>query len=181
MPAVAMRDSISKALFANVIPGKGLDYEWTSQQIVADIGRLGYPKVVIRSDQEPAIKALVDRMKEIGDSQGKETILEWSPKYDSDANGQAEKAVQAAEGISRTPNFELVDRVGGKGPADHPLIAWLVRHAADIVTKLEIKQNGKTAYQMLKGRVYSGELAAFGQKVLFMLPKRPRGGDMQPR
>ena len=68
--------------------------------MVADIGRLGYPKVVIRSDQEPAITALVDRMKEIRDSQGKETILEWGPKYVSDANGQAEKAVQAAEGMA---------------------------------------------------------------------------------
>ena len=77
MPAVAMRDSISKALFANVILGMGLDYEWTSQQMVADIGRLGYPKVVIRSDQEPAITALADRIKEIRDSQGRETILEW--------------------------------------------------------------------------------------------------------
>ena len=34
---------------------------------------------------------------------------------------------------------------------------------------------------MLKGREYSGTMAAFGQKVLFMLPKRPRGGDMQAR
>ena len=41
MPAAAMRDSIYKALFANGIPGRGLDYEWTSQQMVADIGRLG--------------------------------------------------------------------------------------------------------------------------------------------
>ena len=82
--------------------------------------------------------------------------------------------------MARTLKLKLEDRVGGKVPADHPLIAWLVRHAADIVTKLEIKQNGKTAYQMLKGRVYSGELAAFGQKVLFMLPKRPRGETCNP-
>ena len=57
----------------------------------------------------------------------------------------------------------------------------MVRHAADLVTKLEVKQNGRTSYEILKGRPYAGEMAAFGQKVLFMLPKRPRGGDMQPR
>ena len=89
MPAVVIRDSISKALFAHVIPGKGLDYDWTANQVVADIGRLGYPKVIIRSDQEPAITALVVKVKEIRDSQHKETMIEWSPKCDSNANGQA--------------------------------------------------------------------------------------------
>ena len=89
-----------------MILGKELDYEWTSQQMVVDIGRLGYPEVVIRSDQEPAVTAMVDRIKEIRDGQQKETILEWSPKYDSDANGQAEKAVQAAEGMARTLKLE---------------------------------------------------------------------------
>ena len=51
MPAVAIRDSVSKALVAHVIPGKGLDYDWTAQQVAADIGRIGYPRVVLRSDQ----------------------------------------------------------------------------------------------------------------------------------
>ena len=60
VPAVAIRDSTSKALFAHVIPGKGMDYEWTAKQVCADIGRLGYPRVLIRSDQEPVITALVE-------------------------------------------------------------------------------------------------------------------------
>ena len=181
MPAAAIRDSISKALFAHAIPGKGIDFEWTANQLVADIGRMGYPRVVIRSDQEPAIVALVDKIKEIRDTQLKETTLDCSPAYDSDANGQAERGVQAAEGITRTMKLELEHRLGARVPASHPLLGWLVRHAADTVTKFEVKTNGRTAYHMLKGRECSGELAAFGQKVLFMLPKRPRGGDMQTR
>ena len=79
MPAVVIRDSASKALFAHVIPGKGLDYDWTAQQVAADIGRMGYPRIVIRSDQEPAITAMVDRVKAIRDEQGKETDVEWLP------------------------------------------------------------------------------------------------------
>ena len=120
MPAVAIRDSISKALFAHVIPGKGIDFEWTANQLVADIGRVGYPRVVIRSDQEPAIVALVDKIKEIRDSQLKETTLECSPKSDSDANGQAERGVQAAEGITRTMKLELEHRLRARVPASHP-------------------------------------------------------------
>ena len=181
MPAVVIRDSASKALFAHVIPGKGLDYDWTAQQVAADIGRMGYPRVVLRSDQEPAITAMVDRVKAIRDEQGKETDIEWAPKYDSDANGHAERGVQAAEGMLRTLKFELENKIGGRIPSDHPMVAWMTRHAADLITKLEIKQNGRTSYEMLKGRPYSGEVAGFGQKILFMLPKRPRGGDLQAR
>ena len=75
VPAVAIRDSMSKALFAHLIPGKGMDYDWTAKQIAADIGRLGYPRVVIRSDQEPAISAMTNKVKEVRDAGNKETDL----------------------------------------------------------------------------------------------------------
>ena len=124
---------------------------------------------------------MVDKIKEIRDKQGKETDVEWSPRYDLDANGLAEWGVQAAEGMTRTLKLELEDKIGGRVPADRPVISWMVRHAAELVTKIEIKQNGKTSLEILRGRPYSGEMAGFAQNVLFMLPKRPRGGDLQAR
>ena len=140
----AIRDCVSKALFAHIIPGQGLDYEWTAKQVAADIGRMGYPKVVLRSDQEPAITASVDKIREIRDNEQKETQVEWAPRYDSDANGLAERGVQAAEGVLRELKPELENKTGGRVPADHPVISWMVRHGADMITKMEIKHNGKT-------------------------------------
>ena len=181
MPAVSQHDCVSKALFSHVIPGKGLDYEWTAVQCAADIGRMGYPRIVLRSGQEPAITAMVDKIKEIRDKQGKETDVEWAPRYDSGANGLAERGVQAAEGMTRTLKLELEDKIGGRIPADHPVISWMVRHAADLVTKLEIEQTGETSFETLRGRPYSVDMVGFWQKVVFMLTKRPRGGDLQAR
>ena len=56
--------------------------EWTASQIAADIGRLGYPKVALRSDQEPAITAVADKVNELRDASGKETDIEWVPRHD---------------------------------------------------------------------------------------------------
>ena len=53
--------------------------------------------------------------------------------------------MQASEGQLRTLKFELEDRIGGRIPVGHPILAWMLRHAADLITKLEIKQYGKTA------------------------------------
>ena len=132
---------------------------------------MGYGKVVIRSDQEPAITALVDKIKEIRES---ETLVEWAPRGDKNANGLAERGVQAAEGMARTLKVELEERLNGNMPADHPVMAWLIRHAADKFTKHEVKGNGKTSYEMLKGRPYGGHVASFGQKVMYLDYKWPR-------
>ena len=90
--AVAMRDYFTKALIAHVVPAKGVEIEWTARQIVSDLERLGYKdlRIVVRSDQERAISALVDRIKELRRG---ETEVEWSPRYDKNANGFAERAV----------------------------------------------------------------------------------------
>ena len=94
---------------------------------MSDIAKMGYTRVVIRSDQEPAITAM------------EETIVEWSPAYDKDANGKAERGVQAVEGLARTLNLELEDQLRHKIPIDHPVVTWLIQHAADMLTKLEVK------------------------------------------
>ena len=144
MPAVVMRDHTTKALFAHVVPGKGADFEWTARQVVSDIAKMGYTRVVIRSDQEPAITAMVDKIREL---RNEETIVEWSPAHDKDANGMAERGVQAVEGLARTLKLELEDKLRHKIPVDHPVVTWLIQHAADMLTKLEVKKNGRTAYE----------------------------------
>ena len=105
-----------------------------------------------------------------------ETVPEWSPVGDSQSNGRAERAVQAVEEQTRVLKLSLERRIGGSVPADHPVVTWLVRHSADVLTKLERKKNGRTAYEMIKGRAYHGELVEFAQKVLYRLPGKFRGG-----
>ena len=178
IPAVVLKDYGTKAVFAHVIPAKGCEYEWTATQVVHDILKIGYDTVILRSDQEPAISAFTEKVKELF---GAGAQVEWAPRGDKNANGLAERAAQAVEGVARTLKLELEERLGRSIPVTHPIVTWLVRHASDLMNKLEIKKNGKTPYEMIKGRPYRGELTAFGQKVLYLDYRKPRGGDMRKR
>ena len=64
IPGVVARDSISKSLFGHIIPGKGTGHGTTADQLASDIDSLGYKRVTIRSDNEPAIVALVRTVKQ---------------------------------------------------------------------------------------------------------------------
>ena len=58
--------------------------------------------------------------------------------------------------------------------------ALLIRHAGDILSKVEVKEGGKTAYENLKERPYRGSMVEFGRQVLYFIAGR-RGGDLRPR
>ena len=63
MPVLVVRDRKSKALFSHLVPSKGVEHFYPEHALVRDIKFLGYPSVVIKSDQEPAIKALAEAVK----------------------------------------------------------------------------------------------------------------------
>ena len=178
VPAVSLKDSKSKALFAHVIPGRGIEYDWPAKQLSANIKGLGYRRVVLRCDNEPAIVAMAEAVKA---KCPVEIVIETSPPGDKNANGIAERSVQATEAHVRTLKADLESRINAKNPVEHPVVAWMVRHAADLITKLEIKRaTGRTAYEQLKGRTYKGDITDFGRQVMFMKPSS-RGGDVEPR
>ena len=130
-----VRDNVSKALFGHVVPRKGVDeHGFAVAQITADVQWLGYSKVMLKTDNEPAIlKLLQESLRELRIS-GLDTVMcENSPEYDPQANGSAEVGVRILKGMVRTHRSSLERDLGYRVPARHPLIAWLVKHVADIV------------------------------------------------
>ena len=57
---LVVRDNKSKAVFAHVVPTKGIDEKGFSvDALVSDVKWLGYNKVTLKSDNEPAIVKLL--------------------------------------------------------------------------------------------------------------------------
>ena len=57
-PVLVMHDSVTKSIFAHLMPAKGVDFpscEKVVKLIVKDLDTLGYRKVVFQCDNEPAI------------------------------------------------------------------------------------------------------------------------------
>ena len=173
------RDRRSHMLFAHLVPRKGLTFAHGASQMIRDLEILGYNEVVLKCDNEPALKAV---QKEVAERRTKTTRVENSPKGDSKANGAAERAVQAVGEQLRVLRCGLQQRLGARVPGGHDLTAWLVEHAADLLNKVHRGEDGRTAYQRVRGKPFRGQLVEFGEKVHRRSDvKRPEQGEQVGR
>ena len=182
VPVLVSRYSDSKSLAAHVVPHKGASTEWAVGQVCRDLRKFGVVGTcVMRSDQEPALVALVKEVAKVRESSGMKTIIEHSPVAESQANGTAEQAVQALEGIVRTMKLDIEEKLGCRVPVGSPVFTWLVEHAADVTNKCHVFLDGTTSFERVKGRKHRGELQEFGMQVLQRIPGKPQGGLMEAR
>ena len=105
------------------------------------------------------------------------TLVESSPKGESQSNGIAERTVQDLEGV-RTHKLDLETKLKMAVGIGHHRIAWLVENVADIINKFKIGHDGRTAYERLKGKTYKGVIHEFGSVILHRIPEKPQGGLM---
>lgn len=101
---LVVKDSRSSAIFGHVVPGKGIDDKrFAVDAIVANVKWLGYARVTLKSDNEPAIlKLLSEALRDLR-IEGLEQVLEEnSPPYDPQANGSIEAGVKSLKGMLRT-------------------------------------------------------------------------------
>ena len=63
MPVLVVRDRFAKAILTHLVPSKGIEHFYPEVALLKDIKFLGYPKLVLKSDQEPSILALATAVK----------------------------------------------------------------------------------------------------------------------
>lgn len=90
---------------------------------------------------------------------------------DSQASGAAERAVQALGEQVSVLRQGLEGRLGIKLQSSRPVVAWMVEHAAAVLSKYEVGADGRTAYERMKGRPCSHEMAEFGERNHNKFPK----------
>ena len=179
LTCLVCRDQESRVTFADVCPRKGT-HEHSIDQALLNLKRLGHSKMVIKTDQEPALVSLADNIKA---RREQDTILEHSPVAESAANGIAEKAVQQVEERVRVLKLGLQRRISSFVPTMHPIMTWLIQHAGDMLSKLEVGADGRTPYERLRGKRYRGEVVEFGSIVHYRVSGalQPGRGKLEPR
>ena len=174
IPVLVMRDRETRMLSAHAVPMKGAVVEWTAQQVVRDLERLGHHgRLVVRSDQEAALRSLVSEVARLrGDAV---TIPEHSAVGDSQGNGFIERAVRTVEEMVRTLKLDLETRISQKMNITHKVIPWLVEHAVDLVNKLQV------GFERLKCKRFNGDLVRFANPVMMRVAGKVQGGVMAER
>ena len=88
------------------------------------------------------------------------------PPEESPSNGSIENAVRQVKDMVRVYLLALKDRLNGEIPADHPIMAWLVEHVGDNLTKYMVGCDGKTPLQRLMGKPLREEAHEFGEQTV---------------
>ena len=167
-----VKDALSGAALAYDCETKGPGDAWVVKQLAADIADWGRPDICLMADGEPAMTALQQAIAKA--RPGNRTLLKNSPPYNPQSNGGAEKAAQDVIDIARRLVLALEARLRQKLDLASPIVKWLIRHAAFILTRYQVGHDGHTAWRRLTGRNWSGVVAELGEQVLGKLAlKRP--------
>ena len=146
---------------------KGIDVEeWSLREGLRFLDFPGYTSLLLKSDQEVSLGALLSKMKTHRGEQT-QTMTEHSPVGDSQSNGFIERTIQSVEGQIRTLRSATQSRLGRKLVPGSALFAWLIIHASTLINLYEVGKDGRVPYQRLRGRKLQADLLEFGECVHF--------------
>ena len=156
LKVLVVRDTKSKCLFAHGVPQKGVDEgRFAVSALVDDIKWMGYSKLLLKSDNEPAIVALLREALKALRVEGVEQVsAENPPPYDPQSNGGTEIGVKLVKNMWKVLRSCIERRLGFVVPSSHPVMHWMVRHAADLRNWRVKGHDGKTAYERVRGRPF---------------------------
>jgi hypothetical protein len=178
------RERVTGMTFATTVPEKGSKGKFVADKCLDFFVECGFRSgdIVIKTDQEPAIKFLVkDLVAERGSEPGHRTLVEESPVQSSGSNGVVERAVQTIEGQVRVLKLSLEERLGQEVPASHCIVAFLAEYAAYLVNRLEVGKDGKTPWERSRGKSASVMGVEFGEKVMFKKKAKDKNEKINAR
>ena len=183
------KDQKSTSVVAHLVERTGLaEDNCPVDVLVEDLKWLGHSHVVLRTDNEPAIVALLKQAMitlRQESPEVKQIVEEHSSRYVSQSNGFIEVALRDIQGLLRTYMCALEQRIGQRIPPDHAVFSWMVEHAAWILTTRRVGHDARTGYGKVRRHDFSKRSIEFGEKVLYKLPmKGPEAdarGSMDPK
>ena len=153
----------TKRFWASILPGKGTD-AFAVAWLWGVLDDAGFNKVILTSDGEPALVFLMQRVKELKTHM--EVHLVETPVEDHQANGFIEVGVREIKRQCRALLSELEFKLEKKIDPGHPLLVWLPRHAAFLLTRYRVGTAGKTPFERTCGRKRRIPLVRFGDSIL---------------
>ena len=108
--------------------------EWLPKKIANDLNNNGMQDMMwhVKSDQEPASVTLQSAIQDLCPNR---VIPTNSPVGESACNGRVENAIKRVQEKVRALRHQVEDGMKAKIPEDSPLMAWLVRWAAELLSR----------------------------------------------
>jgi hypothetical protein len=166
---------------ADLLPSKGLVHKHNVKTLVENVRKSGFAKCILKCDNEPAILALrAEAAKILSRDFGKQILDENPAKGESQSNGMAENAVKEMKGVVRSQKH-LAEELHGKaiGP-HHVVLPFLVHHAGSMISRAQRGLDGRTAFELRRGKPYRKPLPSITEAVMY-LPTGKRVSTLRDR
>ena len=132
---------------------------------------------MIKSDQERSLRPVLEealRLARRDNPSLEQSVFEVSAVAESQSNGMAEDAVQRLEDLVRTYKSSLETRLECRIPMKHPVMRWMVEHAATMLNRFTTNPEGLSPYAAAHGRNASERHIEFCEKIFYFVPKKAR-------
>ena len=172
-PILIIYADILDAMYAVSVKHKGV-VPWVVQFVVKKLDTLGYggTKITIKSDGEPAMKALVEA---VAVARKAPTAIIQSPKRESKCNGAVERAVRTWRGQLVTMKCQLEAEADFELDHKEAIVEWLVMWAAEVRNYFHVHKSGRTSYELATAHRFPATTAIFAEKIMFYITPKKTG------
>ena len=133
---------------------------------------------VIHSDQEDFLIALP---KMTAATFGGNLAVRQAPAYTSQAQGSVERCHRTLMGQVRALKLQLENNYRIHLTSKHPIMPWMVKHAAYLLNRYAVHSDGNTSYYRRSNREHKTPICEFGETVLYMAPRTKYAPKMESR
>ena len=173
VPMLVVKERTSKMLMAATVPKKRTG-SYIQKRVIGFLNEVGclHGDLIVKSDQEPAIKAVVEDVgrAKTADGSGR-YIVENSPVGASQSNGMVERGIQSVAAQARVLLSAAQEKWGLTLSIEHPFICYLVEYAAVLLNRFEVGADGKTSYESNKGKKATTLGIEIGEAILWRRKK----------
>ncbi len=165
------RDCRTRNIWATLVDCKGNGDKRVAKELLKFIDSLGYTKMIIRGDGEPALVEVMNKAKAM---RVQDTLVRNPPAHDPQANGVAERAVQEFKGQLRAVKIALDRRLGRVLDPKCAALKWMVPHACDLINRYLVGADGRTAFYRLNHKNFHHDVVEFGERVHAKPLRKPK-------
>ena len=145
------------------------------EEIVKLTSSLGYTKLTLRADSEPAMVQLTNLVKIARSRLGFATTVEFAPPDSSEHQGlRAERYIDIVRKLGLCLLHTVSARTKRTITSAHPLYVWCFRHAAFLLSRFRVHSDGCTSFELVHGRKYEAKLAPFGSTIFAQPIPKPK-------
>ena len=133
---------------------------------------------ILQSDQE---EYLVSLLKTTARTIRSSITAKQSPAYSSQSQGSIERFHRTPFNQVRTPTAQLKNNKLNIISINHPIMPWVIRHAAYLLNRYAIHNDGKTSYFRRWNKEHKTPLCELGETIQYMIPLYKRMPKLESR